>query len=88
MFYLTHHSVVAYRKGLLMASPLLDFIVGPAASEVAGSALRFIHDHLMGSPIVDYFTGSATPDNNMGSSTGDMNLGSSTGDHQWGSTYP
>ncbi|MFC6009847.1 hypothetical protein [Nocardia lasii] len=71
-----------------MASPLLDFISQPAASEVAGSALRFIHDHLVGSPIVDWFTGSATPDNNMGSSTGDFNLGSSTGNHNFGSTYP
>ncbi|MFC9661169.1 hypothetical protein ACFVJ5_13115 [Nocardia sp. NPDC127606] len=70
-----------------MASPLLDFILQPAASEVAGSALRFIHDHVA-SPIVDWFTGSATPNNNMGSSTGDFNLGSSTGDHNWGSTYP
>ncbi|KAF0848046.1 MULTISPECIES: hypothetical protein [Actinomycetes] len=71
-----------------MASPLLDFILQPAASEVAGSALRFIQEQLEASPIVDFFTGSATPDNNMGSSTGDHNLGSSTGDHQWGSTYP
>ncbi|MFE1594380.1 hypothetical protein [Nocardia sp. NPDC058705] len=71
-----------------MASPLLDFILQPAASEVAGSALRFIQEQLFASPIVDLFTGSATPDNNMGSSTGDHNLGSSTGDHNWGSTYP
>ncbi|MEU4412163.1 hypothetical protein AB0G00_07600 [Nocardia salmonicida] len=71
-----------------MASPLLDFILQPAASEVAGSALRFIQDHLVASPIVDWFTGSATPNNNLGSSTGDFNLGSSTGDHNWGSTYP
>ncbi|MFD6398079.1 hypothetical protein [Nocardia sp. NPDC060249] len=71
-----------------MASPLLDLILQPAASEVAGSALRFIHDHLVAGPIVDWFTGSATPNNNMGSSTGDFNLGSSTGDHNWGSTYP
>ncbi|MFC4377222.1 hypothetical protein ACFO5K_24380 [Nocardia halotolerans] len=71
-----------------MASPLLEFILQPAASEVAGSALQFIQDQLSALPIVDYFTGSATPDNNMGSSTGDHNLGSSTGDHNWGSTYP
>ncbi|MFD3744335.1 hypothetical protein [Nocardia sp. NPDC058633] len=71
-----------------MASPLLDFILQPAASEVAGSALQFIHDQLFGGPIGDMVTGSATPDNNMGSSTGDHNLGSSTGDHNWGSTYP
>ncbi|TCJ94184.1 hypothetical protein [Nocardia alba] len=70
-----------------MASPLLEFILQPAASEVAGSALRFISDHVAG-PIVDWFTGSATPNNNLGSSTGDFNLGSSTGDHNWGSTYP
>lgn len=87
MFYLTHHSVVASRKGGFVASPLLDFIAQPAASEVAGSALRFIQEHLAG-PIVDYFTGSATPNNNMGSSTGDFDLGSSTGNHNWGSTYP
>ncbi|MGY0503062.1 hypothetical protein ACWZHB_31645 [Nocardia sp. FBN12] len=71
-----------------MASPLLDFILQPAASEVAGSALRFIREQLFAGQIVDMFTGSATPDNNMGSSTGDHNLGSSTGDHNWGSTYP
>ncbi|MDO3650246.1 hypothetical protein [Nocardia mangyaensis] len=71
-----------------MASPLLEFILQPAASEVAGSALRFIQEHLSANPIVDYFAGSATPDNNMGSSTGDFNLGSSTGNHNWGSTYP
>lgn len=70
-----------------MASPLLEFILQPAASEVAGSALRFIQE-TVADPIVDYFTGSATPDNNMGSSTGDFNLGSSTGNHNWGSTYP
>ncbi|MFF0542392.1 hypothetical protein ACWEVD_25420 [Nocardia thailandica] len=71
-----------------MASPLIEFISQPGATDVVGSALRFIRETITGSPIVDSVTGSSTPDYNLGSSTPDYNLGSSTGNHNFGSTYP